>query len=146
MLSAENAYSHPESISGVDKRVKIDPNTAPPYNWICSLVIRDVNGKRHKGSGFKIHMPNINCSIVVTCGHCVFLDGECAENICVTFPGYEPILVEQADLYAYPEYIQDSNRDYDYGFIILSGNSNEGFGWSAIVPDSKLLGRIVNSC
>ena len=54
--------------------------------------------------------------------------------------------MEQADLYAYPKYIQDSNRDYDYGFIILSGNSNEGFGWSAIVPDSKLLGRIANSC
>ena len=49
-------------------------------------------------------------------------------------------------MYASPEYIQDSNADYDYGLIILSGNSNEGFGWSAIVPDNKLLERIVTNC
>ena len=62
-------------------------------------------------------------------GHCVYLHGAYAENIIVTFPGHE--------------YIQDSN---DCGLIILSGNSNEGFGWSAIVPDNELLKSIVNNC
>ena len=146
MLSAVHASSLPETVCGRDERVKVDPETSPPYNWICSLVITAVNGEQCIGSGFKIHIPNINCGVVVTSGHCVYLHGAYAENVIVTFPGYAPILVKQADLYASPEYIQDSNPDYDYGLIILNGNSNEGFGWSAIVPDSELLGRIVTNC
>ena len=146
MLSAVHASSLPESVCGRDERVKVDPQTSPPYNWICSLVITAVNGKQYVGSGFKIHIPNINCSVIVTSGHCVYLHGAYAENVIVTFPGYAPILVKQADLYASPEYIQDSNPDYDYGLIILSGNSNGGFGWSANVPDKELSGRIVTNC
>ena len=146
MLSAVHASSLPESVCSRDERVKVDPETSPPYNWICSLVITTVNGNQYIGSGFKIHVPNINCSIVVTSGHCVYLNGAYAENIVVTFPGYAPILAKKEDLYASPEYIQDSNADYDYGIIILSGNSNEGFGWSAIVPDEELFGRIVTNC
>ena len=88
MLSAVSASSLPESACGRDERVKVDPNNSPPYNWICSLVITAKNGEKYVGSGFKIHIPNITCSIVVTSGHCVFLHGAYAENITVTFPGY----------------------------------------------------------
>ena len=146
MLSAVHATSLPESVCGRDERVKVDPETSPPYNWICSLVITAVNGEQYVGSGFKIHIPNLNCGVIVTSGHCVYLHGAYAENISVTFPGQETVIPKQADLYASPEFIQYSNPDYDYGLIILSGNSDEGFGWSAIVPDSELLGRIVTDC
>ena len=147
MVSVEDTSSAPEALcSAEDRRVNVGPE-APPYNWICSLDITAVNGEQYKGSGFKIHIPNINSCVVVTSGHCVFFNGDYAEKIVVTFPGHEAVIAKKTDLYASPEYIQDSNKkDYDYGLIILNGNSNEGFGWSAIVPDEKLLGRIVTNC
>ena len=147
MLSAVHASPLPKSVCSItDERVKVDPDTSPPYNWICSLHITAANRDKYVGSGFKIHVPNINCSIVVTSGHCVFILGEYAHEIRVTFPGQEAVVAEKADLYASPEYIEDHNPDYDYGFIILNGNSNEGFGWSAIAPGEELLGRIVTNC
>ena len=98
----------------------------------------------NNGAGLKVHIPNRNCSIVKTSGHCVYLHGVYAENITVTFPRHTDVIVIKADLYASLEYIQHFNLDYHYGLIILSGNSNECFGWLAIVPDKKSLGRIVN--
>ena len=100
--------------------------------------------EKNNGSGFMVHIPNGNCCIIETSGHCVCLHGVYAENIIVTFPRHTDVIVIKADLYASPEYIQHFNPDYDYGLIIVSGNSNERFGWLAIVPDNKLLGRIVN--
>ena len=88
----------------------------------------------------------MNCSVVVASGHCVYLHGAYADNIQVMFPRYAAVVANKTDLYASPEYIQDFNADYDYGFFILNGNSNEGFGWSAIVPDKELLRCIVTNC
>ena len=94
MLSAVHATSLPESVCGRDERVRVDPETSPQYNWICSLLITAVNGKQYVGSGFKIHIPNINCSVVVTSGHCIYLNGAYAENIRVTFPGHAAVIAK----------------------------------------------------
>ena len=138
--------SLPDSVCLRDERVRVDPDTSPPYNWICSLITTYASRVQGGGSGFMIHIPNMNCKIVVTCAHCLYSNGAYAENVRVTFPGHAAVIAQTGDLYVPPEFIQDSNVDYDYGLIILSGDSSEGFGWSAIVKDDKLLGRIITNC
>ena len=145
MLSAMHPGSLPESVCLRDERVRVDPETSPPFKWICSLIITFGEGTGH-GSGFLINIPNMSYKIVVTCAHCLYSNGAYAENVSVTFPGHAAVIAQTEDLYASPEYIQDTNPDYDYGLIILSGDSSEGFGWSAVVKDDKLLGRIITNC
>ena len=91
-------------------------------------------------------MKDVNYTAVITCGHCTFVKGQLAKQISVTFPGQSPVTVETKDLYASPEYIDKRNPDYDYGLILLPGNSDVGFGWSAIVPDNEMVDRNVTSC
>lgn len=129
-----------------DKRVKVDPATSPPYNWICFLQITTAGGKHLVGSGFKIHMPNINRMIIVTSGHCVCQEGNYAKSIGITFPGTAKVTATSADLYASPEYCDRSAKEFNYGIIYLPGNSDEGFGWSAVISDTELKNRVVTTC
>lgn len=151
-VSAVEATTYPkpiESICGRDERVKVDPNTSPPYNWICYLNIESHLDKHYVASGFKIHLPDINRTAVVTAGHCTYIDGAYAKKITVTFPGQAAITVtDSSDLYASPEYREKYNADYDYGLILLpgSGNCNDGFGWSACVDNKELTNRLVTIC
>jgi len=135
---------------GKDERVQVDPMTSPPYKWICFLSIKSATGERYKGSGFKIHLPDVNRTAIVTSGHCTFIRGESAREyaakITVTFPGKHSVKVRQKDLYASPEYIETGDADHDYGLILLPGNSDDGFGWSAIIPDEELKNRLVTNC
>ena len=94
--------------------------------------MESASGKRYRASGFKIHLPNVNRTAVVTSGHCTYIEGAYATKISVTFPGQGAIEVEQNDLYASPEYISTGDKDHDYGLILLPGNSDgDGFGWSS---------------
>ncbi|CAB4042332.1 Hypothetical predicted protein, partial [Paramuricea clavata] len=42
----------------------------------------------------------------------------------------------------------DKSEDHDYGLILLPGhgNSDDGFGWSTIVPDNELNNRLITIC
>ena len=128
----------PEKISDIDTRVRVYPMTSPPYSWICFLSITAQDGIRYRGTGFKIHLKDVNYTAVLTCGHCTFVKGKPAKQISVTFPDQSPVTVYTEDLYTSPEYINKGNPNYDYGLILLPGNSDSGFGWSAIVPDKEL--------
>ena len=146
MESAVKASSLPESICGSDERVQVLPMTSPPYKWICFLKITDKNGTVYRGSGFKIYLPDVHCTAIVTSGHCTYINKAYATHITVEFPGEAPIDVGAANLYASPEYINNGSKDHDYGLIILSGDSKDGFGWSAIVADNELDNRLVTNC
>lgn len=128
-----------------DERVQIQPMVSPPYKWICFLTIESAKGKRYTGTGFKILLPNVNRTAVVTSASCIFVDGAFAKKIIVEFPEQRVIKVRSDDIYAPPEYTTKRDPDHDYGLIILPGpgNGNEGFGWSAITDLDE---PTVNNC
>ena len=146
MESAVKASSLPETICGTDESVQVLPMTSPPYKWICFLKITDVNGTKLVGSGFKIYLPDVDRTAIVTSGHCTYIKGAYATHITVELPGKAPIGVGAAALYASPEYINNGSADHDYGLILLPGDSKDGFGWSAIVADNELDNRLVTNC
>ena len=131
-----------------DERVEVDPMTSPPYKWICFLMIESATGSRYVGSGFKIHLPDVGRTAIVTSGHCTFVQGAYAHKITVKFPGEAAIEVERDDLYASPEYVKSRSEDHDYGLILLPGpgTSDDGFGWSAIVENEELDNCLVTNC
>ena len=134
-----------ESVCGNDNRVQVDPMTSQPYNWICFLSIVTHDGKRYIASGFKINLPESDCIAVVTSGHCTYIDGHYAKSISVTFPAQGTITVYAKDLYASPEYVASQDPNYDYGLIVLPGDTC-GFGWSSIIPDTELANLNVTNC
>lgn len=143
-----DAVSPKESIYGKDERVQVDPMISPPYQWICYLWIKSTSDEWYFGSGFKIHLPGVNRTAIVTAGHCTYVDRAYAAKIIVKFPRHPKTEVYPKDLFAAPEYINSRSPDHDYGLILLPGlgNSDDGFGWSAIVADEELKDRIVTNC
>ena len=136
----------PGVICGKDERVKVVPNTSPPYSWICFVFVVTHGGMRNIASGFKIHLKDCNHTVVLTCGHILYTRGEMVSQVSLIFPGQEAVTVYTDSLYVPPEYIRSRNSDYDYGVILLPGTSDEGFGWSAILYDAELTDLIVNNC
>ena len=145
-LPAVKGSSLNETVCKKDERVQVDPMTSPPYKWICYLLIESADGREYRGSGFKIHLPDVNHTAVVTSGHCTYVEGQYAKKIIVTFPGEQQVEVGSNDIYASPEYIATGDEDHDYGLILLPGTSDDGFGWSAIIPDKELNNRLVTNC
>ena len=148
-LPAVKSSSLPESVCGNDERVQVQPMTSPPYNWICSLLIESAVGNIYLASGFKIHLPGVNRTAIVTSGHCTYINGAYAAKITVQFPGQAAIEVGRDGLYAAPEYIKDGSEDHDYGLILLPTCAvlcDDGFGWSTIVEDEELNKRLVTNC
>ena len=86
-----DAVSSKESICGKDERVQVDPMTSPPYKWICFLWIKSSSGDWSFGSGFKIHLPGVNRTAIVTAGHCTYVDGAYAAKIIVKFPDIQQL-------------------------------------------------------
>ena len=72
-LPAIQGSSLPEGVCGKDERVQVDPMTSPPYKWISSLLIESARGVMYRGSGFKIHLPDVNRTAVITSGHCTYV-------------------------------------------------------------------------
>ena len=142
----------PEAITDADAQVQVDLMTSPPYNWICHLEIKHGDSAEPVlGSGFKINLPDMKYTVVVTAGHCVYDKelGGYAHEIIVRSPGHpEPVTVtKQYDaFFAAPKYISRQDPEYDYGFILLPGNSNEGFGWSTEVTNAELNNDSVTVC
>lgn len=103
------------------------------------------------GSGFKIHLPDVGRTAIVTAGHVMYskADGGYPSSIAVVFPGQNSFTVtDQNDMYAASEYIRSESGEYDYGLFLLpgAGNCDDGFGWSAIVPNGELSNRLVTNC
>ena len=145
-LPAVQGSSLPERVCGKDERVQVNPMTSPPYKWICHLLIESVSGTWYRGSGFKIHLPDVNHTAVVTSGHCTYVEKQYAKRIIVTFPEQQRVEVGPNGIYASPEFIDTGAEDHDYGLILLPGTSDDGFGWSAIIPDEELNNRLVTNC
>ena len=139
----------PESVCGDYEPVEVDPVTSPPYEWICFLTIEIPSGTTY-ASGFKIYLPDLDSTTIVTSGRVTYLPQEGFPNsITVKFPEQEEIEVKNwNDMYAAPEFIYSANADYNYGLILLpgAGNSDDGFGWSVIVSDEELNNRVVINC
>ena len=129
-----------------EDRVKFDPKTSPPNSWVCYLFMLTHDLKPFICNGFKIHLKDVNRTLVVTSGQALYQRGHMVKNATVFVPGKATVTVETSDMYVAPEYIQDGNPDYDYGMLSLPGTSDEGFGWSAILSDAELNNRIVNKC
>ena len=112
-------------ICGEDTRVKVNPNTSPPYNWICFLEITTQDDTIVKGSGFKIHLKEVGYTVVITTAHLLFrkLEGW-AKQVSVLCPGQSSVTVETENLYVPPEYIDNEDANYDYGMILLPGTSD----------------------
>ena len=70
-----------ESVFGRNERVKVNPATSPPYKWICFLTIKSATGKVSYGSGFKIHIPDVDRTTIVTSGHGTYVDGAYATKL-----------------------------------------------------------------
>ena len=135
---------------GINASVRIDPMTSPPYNWIARLEI-DFGADPISGSGFKISLPDMKYTVVVTAGHCIYnKDFGFARKITATFPDKEPVIIESSArrkfFSVHPKYINHQDSDYDYGFILLDGNSDDGFGWSTEMTSEDLNNCIVTVC
>ena len=151
-LPEANGVPSPEIVCGKDERVQVDPMTSPPYKWVCFLsTYYSKKGLTYVASGFKIYLPDVGRTAIVTSGHVTYSkdDGGYPDRITVKFPGQTAIIVrDQKNMYAAPEFISSSDADYDYGLILLpgAGTSDDGFGWSAVVPDEELNNRLVTNC
>ena len=104
-LPAIQGSSLPTSVCGKNERVPIDQMTSPPFKWICSLSIVGADGAKHYGSGFKIHLPDVDRTAIVTSGSCICVKGKYATKITVQFPGQEPVEVKTNGFYTAPEYM-----------------------------------------
>ena len=149
-LPAIQGSSLPTSVCGKNERVPIDQMTSPPFKWICSLSIDSADGTKYYGSGFKIHLPDVNRNVIVTSGSCICVKREYATKITVQFPKQKPVEVGTNGFYAAPEYINGGSADHDYGLILLPQDSDDvkdyGFSWSAIVQDEELNNCVVVNC
>ena len=129
-----------------DEIIQVQPMVSPPYKWICFLKIESVTGKRCTGTGFKILLPNVNRTVVITSAICIFIDGAYAEKVVAQFPGETAIIqIQRDDLYAPQKYKDNSDPAHNYGLILLPGpgDGDDGFRWSSI---EELDLCLVNNC
>ena len=82
-----------------DERVQVQPMISPPYKWICFLRIESVTGKRCTGTGFKVLLPNVNHTAVITSASCIFIDGAYAKVACALSAEQIAIEIQCDDLY-----------------------------------------------
>ena len=118
-----------------DRRVKVDPNTSPPYSWIAILT-----SSIGSCTAFMVNVPRVQKQVVLTVRHC--LDGlPATDSVTLSFPGKELVTVHSDQIFLSP-----SSSD-DYAIIVLDlptgSNSSEGFGYNAISRDDELTGRLV---
>lgn len=102
---AESTSTSPRIVCGdPDERIQVYPvptalppnSPNPPYNWIAKLSTTKKNGDTYGGTGFKIQLPGVNYTAVVTAGHNLVN----ATKTSVTFPGQKPIT--SSDFYIAP--------------------------------------------
>jgi glutamyl endopeptidase len=143
------AYEEPETVCGVDNRVKISPATAIPWRWCCELLISYPNGAGARGTGWFIGPKT-----VMTAGHVVYsaANGGWARRIEV-IPGMDgasrPFGSQVGTSFrSVVGWTSSGNPEYDYGAIILPNNTlGNTVGWFgfANLSDSQLQNLYVNN-
>lgn len=139
-----------EIVHGSDDRVKVNNTTAYPWRTICQLEMTAPNGKKYIGSG-----AFIGHRVILTAGHCIYFhgDGGWATEIRVS-PGRNGSVKPYGDVVAtqyisVKGWVNNKDRDYDYGVIILPSGKKLGdtVGWMGLANLSffSLLGLNVNS-
>ncbi len=138
----------PLSLSTRDERVEISSVTSVPYSWICRLIVETQQGHKYSATGFKItvNKPTVQHQVILTSAHSVFIEGALAKKVTVMFPGQCSITVPTKNLWASKEFIQTNSPDYDYGVVMIPGNSEEGFNWTTMLSDDELTGRPLSCC
>jgi glutamyl endopeptidase len=138
-----------EVIIRSDNRVRINETTSYPWRAICALKITAQDNSMWIGTGWLISPRT-----VITAGHCVYMhnQGGWAKSIEVI-----PAMNDQLRPYgsgsssalrSVSGWVQNKNRDYDYGAIILPANYRPGaltgyFGFS-VKNDSYLISSVFN--
>ncbi len=138
-----------EVVIGADDRVRINNTTVVPWRWICALRITAANNTSWIGTGWLVGPRT-----VITAGHCVFMHGQggWVKSIEV-IPGCNgaarPFGSAVATSFrSVTGWTQGSNRDFDYGAIILPasrpyGNQLGYFGYASLSLVS-LMGLTLN--
>ncbi|MFT3924512.1 MAG: hypothetical protein QM778_18380 [Myxococcales bacterium] len=136
-----------EAIFGQDDRQHVPDASAPPYSWLCALVITAGNGTRWFGTGW-LAGPRL----VVTAGHCVFMptQGGWAREITV-LPGRNGALTEPriraSQFHSVEGWVVNGRSEVDYGAIVLPEGSLAAdwgyFGYGAL-DDGELLESLFN--
>lgn len=147
--AGEIEFQQPETVCGVDDRVRISPASGVPWRWNCQLIITMGNGGGSRCTGWFIGPRT-----VMTAGHCVFSHsaGGWARQIEV-IPAMDaasrPFGSQVGNSFrSVVGWTSSANPEYDYGSIILPnpnlGNAVGFFGFASLA-DSSLLGLIGNN-
>ena len=138
-----------EVIIGQDNRVRINPTTSYPWRAICALKITAQNGTKWIGTGWLISPRT-----VITAGHCVYMhdQGGWAKSVEVI-----PAMNDSSRPYgsgissavrSVSGWVQNKNRDNDYGTIILPANyrpgDNTGYFGFSVKNDAYLKAALLN--
>ena len=129
-----NAQKQPlmEVIIGTDDRQQVGNTNEYPWRCIASLRITANDGSAWIGTGWLV-----NRRLLLTAGHCVYMadHGGWVQQIEVipgrqgdTFPSGSCVATNFRSVHGW---IDDGNRDYDYGAIILGEDCRYGdtLGW-----------------
>lgn len=130
-----------ESVIGVDERRQISPASSYPWRVHASLRITAADGATFVGTGFFI-----SPRVLVTAGHCVFLQAPgtsrhgWARSIDV-MPGRDgddlPYgSVRATRFYSVRGWTEDRDQDWDYGAIVLDEPLGQRTGWLALAAYS----------
>jgi glutamyl endopeptidase len=138
-----------EVVIGKDDRIQITNTTTIPWRWICALRITAANNTSWIGTGWLVGPRT-----VITAGHCVFMHGQGGwvkrvEVIPGSNGAQRPYGSAVATSFrSVSGWAQGSNRDYDYGAIILPPANRYGsqlgyFGYASLSTPS-LMGLTLN--
>ena len=138
-----------ESMIGPDDRVQANPREYP-YTAICSLKIRSSSGRSYMGTGFFI-----SSRILLTAGHCVYIHDDNGWPDCIeVIPGRDKSenpfgSVIANEFMSFDEWIEDRDRNFDMGVIILPEDCPFGekvgwFGCKTFLDEKEYKGKIFN--
>ena len=138
-----------EVLLGEDEREKANPRVFP-YTAICSLKIHSSSGMTYMGTGFLI-----SPRVLLTAGHCVYIHSDNGWPVSIeVIPGRDnnekPFGSVMANQFtSFDEWIENHDRNFDMGFIILPEDCRLGekvgwFGCKTFLDEKEYLGRMFN--
>ena len=115
----------PETICGVDSRIKVTATTVMPYMAICKLLMKSPTGRNYMGTGWLTHENKL-----YTAGHCVFdRDADDWMKSITVIPGKSGYIepygrYEAIKLAATRGWIEQGSYRFDMGAIKLGTSVN----------------------
>lgn len=142
----------PETVHGVDDRVRIDQTANYPWRVHCSLLITAADNSNWIGTGWFIS-PNV----LITAGHVVFITGSAVpgQNGWVSriraIPGRNGTQkpygeASSTTFYSVRGWTENANPEYDYGAIVLDAPLGNQTGWLGfgVYADTDLTSATAN--